>query len=259
MSSEFVVGLAAIVMLTLISIAITIQNVEKNRKEKRRLENALNSRARNFEGMLSGLPQGFLNNDLKQLVCICLTEVYEQLQLLNPKQNLQAAALKRTKATADELKNSAKANTPIPDLNNQEQIKEVQQQLTSLFNFIAKLRANNRINDDQAQHHALQIRRLMLKTNLDLLNEHARLATHSGKLKLAVHHYQTAVDKIKKENEADFFSNHLLGYAERIEDLEEQIGEREQQQQAAIDKNQGAWDEALQEKEEPWKKNSVYD
>jgi len=259
MSPEIIVGMVTIVILALVSIAITTQNIEKNRKERRRLESALLSRARMFHEMLSELPEGLLSNDLKYLVSQCLVEVYEQLKQLDPKQHGNNPGLKQAQATSEALKTNPTASSSIPDLTNIEQIKEIQQQLTALFKFIAKLRASGRINEEQSQKHAQQIRRLMLKTTLDLLNETAQQAVQAGKLKLAIHHYQTAISKIKKENETDFFSNHLTGYTRRIEKLEEEVAERENQQQQNIKKNQEAWDETMDEDKTAWKKNTVYD
>lgn len=261
MSPEIIVGMVTIVILALVSIAITAQNIEKNRKERRRLESSLLSRARMFQDMLSELPEGLLSNDLKYLVCQCLIEVYEQLKQLDPKQHGNMPGLKQAQATSESLKKNPTLASTIPDLTNIEQIKETQQQLTTLFKFIAKLRASGRINEEQARKHAQQIRRLMLKTTLDLLNENAQQAVQLGKLKLAVHHYQTAIDRIKKEGETDFFSNHLTGYVARIEKLEEEITERDNHQQQNIKKNQKAWEDEMNEDENKgsWKKNTVYD
>ena len=262
MSPEIIVGMITLVILALVSIAVTTQHIEKNRKERRRLESALLGRARMFEAMLSELPDGLLSNELKYLVCQCLIEVYEQLKELLPKQHGNNPGLNKAQATAEALRNNPSASSTIPDLTNIEQIKDIQQQLTALFKFIAKLRANNRINEEQAQRHAQQIRRLMLKTTLDLLNANAHMAMQSGKLRLAIHHYQTAINKIKKENETDFFSDHLSGYAARIEKLEEEIIERDNLQQQKIKKNQEAWDEKMEtmnEEQDSWKKNTMYD
>jgi hypothetical protein len=259
MSTEIIVGLVAIALLTLISIAIAIQTIEKNNKEKRRLENALQSRVRSFDHMLSSLPSGLLSNDLKMLVCKSLLQVYEQLQQLQPKITAHKSAANAVNNQLEELKAAGNSAQVIPELNNPAQIKEVQQDLTALFNFIARLRANNRISDSQAHNYATQIRRLMLKTSLDLLNEQARQALQVSKLKLAVHHYHTAVEKIRKENESEYFKKHLNTYASRIAEIEQQIQERDEQQQARIDKNKDAWDEALSDDKDPWKKNTVYD
>ena len=102
MSTAVVIGIIAIGLFVLVAIAITMQTVEKNGKEKRRLESSLNTRARNFQYMLEGFPKGFLSRDLQVLVCKCLLEVYQQLSRVNPKNS------------CSDPKNNWKSSRPSP-------------------------------------------------------------------------------------------------------------------------------------------------
>jgi hypothetical protein len=261
MAPEMIVVVVVLSLLILISIAFTIQTIEKNNKEKRRLESALLKRASNFEYMLTGLPQGLINNDLKLLICKCLIEVSEQLNELFPNKKEYQKQLEQAQARFDETKAQGSSSAAVPDLRDQAQIREVQKLLTSLFNFIARLRANNRLNDQQAQAYALHIRRLMLKTSLDLLEEHARQATQTAKFRLAIHHYTSAVEKIRKENESEYFSQHLQKYQERIAQLEVQEQERLKREALRQDRdpNRDAWGDELKKQDDSWKKKNVYD
>jgi len=236
MSPEIIAGIVAVVLLALISAAIAIQTIEKNNKEKRRMETALKARIRNFNHMLTNFPDGFLGKDLQLLVCQCLVDVYEQLKQLQPGNKQHSAGLASVNQQITQLSAQASQQTTVT-LTDTEQIKEIQQMLSSLFNFIARLRASGRINDQQAQVYAQQIRQLTLQTSLDALNQSAKQAIQIGKHKLAIHYYHMAVDKLKKENADGNRDKHLASYQERIAQLEAQLGEREQANQENVSIN----------------------
>jgi hypothetical protein len=257
MSTELIIGGVAFALLALIAIAITIQTIEKNTKEKRRLETALKSRARNFQYLLEELPDGFLSKELQQLVCHSLIDVYEQLTQLQPKSNEFSHQLTRYKQQLAQV-NALEHSPAPPTLTDLGQIKEIQQLLSSLFNFIAKLSGSKRINNQQAQFYAQQIRRVMLQTSLDGLNESANQAKHAGKLRLALHNYHMAIDKIKKENADGHFNRHLEAFQQRAEDVESQLSEHEVQTKAEQKERAERWNE-MEKEDNAWKKKAMYD
>ena len=45
----------------------------------------MKTRARNFQQLLTGFPDGFLSRDLRLLVCQCLNDAFDQLVRLEPR------------------------------------------------------------------------------------------------------------------------------------------------------------------------------
>jgi len=198
MSPEIIIGLVGVTLLTLVSAAIAIQTIEKNNKEKRRLETALKTRIRNFDHMLNHFPEGFLGKDLQLLVCKCLQDVYAQLKQVRPNNKEYSAGLAGVNQQVEQV-TAQSSQQAMVTLTDTEQIKEIQQMLTSLFKFIARLRASDRINEQQSHIYAQQIRQLTLQTSLDALNQSAKQATQGGKHKLAIHYYHMAMENSNSE------------------------------------------------------------
>jgi hypothetical protein len=256
MSTTIIVACIAIGLFILVAVAITVQTIDKNNKEKRRLEGALKSRARTFEYILDGCPVGFLSRDLQVLVCTCLEEVYSQLVQINPgkeyKNKLAKAQQQLTECKAK------KPNASSVTLTDTVQIKEIQKMLGGLYNFISKLAASKRLNAKEAMIYGKQVRRLMVQTSTDVLVEPIKEAMAQGKPRLAIHYLHMANEKMKKENDDGFYSDRIAKQAARITELEDQANglessAKERKQEAAAE-----WDE-LEKPDDSWKKKAVYD
>ena len=258
MPTVVIVGIIIGGLAILVAIAITMQTIDKNNKEKRRLESALKARGRNFDYMLSGFPDGFLNRDLQVLVCNCLVEVYTQLSQINPRSkeysnNLTRAKMSLAKAAAKPANNSSVTLTDTV------QIKEVQKILSGLYNFISKLAASKRLSGAEAQAYGKQLRRLMVQTSTDALIEPTKTALSQSKYRLAIHYLHMAVEKMKKENADGFYNDRISKHAARITELEAKAASHEgtlkKQQQATT---ASEWD-GLKKDDDTWKKKAVYD
>lgn len=257
MSTAVIVGIIIGGLAILVAVAVTLQTVDKNNKEKRRLEAALKSRARNFDYLLNGFPEGFLNRDLQVLVCNCLLEVYSQLAQLDPRNKDYAKQLSKAQMQLAEYK-AKPANNSSVTLTETVQIKEVQKMLAGLYNFIAKLAASKRINTKEAKIYGKQVRRLIVQTSTDALIEPIKDALQLHKYRLAIHYLHMAVDKMKKENDDGFYSERINKHLLRIEELETQADTKEESTKAAQQKNAAEWEE-LEKPDESWKKKSLYD
>ena len=257
MSTAVIAGIIIVGLAVLVAIAIATQTIEKTNKEKRRLESALNARARNFEYMLSGFPEGFLNKDLKILVCNCLEEVFSQLVRIKPKNKDYRNSLSEAQQQLTNF-SALPASTSAVTLTDPAQIKEVQNMLSGLYSFIAKLAASKRINTEEAKIYGKQIRRLMLQTSVDAFIEPIREALNKGKHRLAIHYLHMANDKMKKENDDGFYNERIDKQTARIKELEQQASEIDGSTEATAEPDSDEWDE-LQKPDNSWKKKALYD
>lgn len=257
MSTFAIIAIVTIGLLVLVAVAITLQTIEKNNKEKRRVEAALNSRARNFHYMLDSFPDNFLNRDLQVLVCKCLLEVYEQLTRGSPGTPEYKSQFERTQERLNTFKSKPDNTTPVR-LSDPAQIKDVQKLLTSLHGFISKLMASKRINTAEAKAYSKQINRLMVQTSLDNVNRGIQEAMQNNKFKLALHYNNIAIGKLQKENNDGFYSAQIASYQEKVTELEKQLGISEQESQQRRAEADAEWDK-LDKPDDSWKKNAVYD
>lgn len=263
MSTEFIVAIIGISLLALVAIALTMQSLEKNKKEKKRLLALLNAKVRNFEYMLNNFPEGFLGRDLQILVCKSLQEVFHQLGNVNPRDKSNATNSKQLEQKINVLANqTAKGKTVT--LTDKQQIVEIQKLLKHLYNFIAKLTSSKRITSKDSQVYAAQIRKLMLQTTTDSLNQAISDAIKTGKFPLALHNLKMAIEKLTKENQGGVYNEKIAHYEQQIADIsalnvstDDRVDrvDRVDQRKSNDDKE---WD-AMNKPDDTWKKNAIYD
>lgn len=252
MSPLLIGGLVGIMLLTMVAVGITMQTVEKNNKEKRRLEAALATRARNFSHMLQGFPEGFLSRDLRLLVCQCLLEVFEQQSKLSPKSSEHSKNKQRTLNDIKTIEASADGAKNVR-LTDAAQIKETQQLLKNLYGFIGKLKASKRITEAQAQGYSQQVRDLTLKTSLDTLHNGIDQAMAKDKPKLALHYLEMSIDKMSKANNGGRYSDKIANCQQQMQALNVEAEAQDERRQEADE----FWEEPV--KDDEWKKKALYD
>lgn len=257
MSTAVIIGALVGGLFILVCIAVTLQGVEKSRKEKRRLENSLNARARNFQYLLDGFPQGFLGRDLQILVCKCLADVYDKLVQADSK---NATYKKQRELNAERLKQfQEKAdNQQSVTLSDLAQIKEVQKLLSSLHKFIASLMQSKRISEQEAKAYSQQIRSLMTQTTLDGINQQIEAAKKDNKPKLAIHHINTAIDKLSKENGNGQHTARLAHFQQQLAEMQQRLEETQAKSAAVREEADKEWDD-LNKPDDSWKKKAIYD
>jgi len=257
MSTVAIVGIVITGLFILVSIAVATQTIEKNKKEKRRLHSGLTAKARNFEYMLNGFPDGFLSKDLQVLVCKCLLQVYEQLNQLEPGNKAFGKKLSQAKQKFEQVKNGANKDRRVA-LADAAQIKEVQKLLKLLFNFISKLREAKQLSGGESSAYARQIKQLMLQTSIDTLTQAKNQALSDKKPRLAIHHLKLIVDKLNKENTNGQYNNLINEHSSALDQL---IQHTDQEEIAAAERRKASdkeWDE-VNKADDSWKKKAIYD
>jgi hypothetical protein len=255
MSTTIIIALIGAGLLLMAVIAVGMQQIEKNRAQRAELIAALRMRARSFQQLLEGFPDGFLSRDLKLLVCQCWYEGVEQLSRLD-RNNAQIEPLRKQLLERMEQIKAQPANAPYQPLTNPAQMQEVQRLLNNLLNAVQKLGQAKRLNAAQTQHYSAQISDLVLRVGLDGHVTAAQEAIATGKPRLAVHHYQLAIDKMNKNNPEGTYTTQIAAFAGRIAALE--AAENNVAETQPAETGGDAW-KKFGEKDETWKKKSVYD
>lgn len=257
MSTPLIIGLLAGGLFVLIAIAVALQGIEKRRKEKRMLENALNNRARNFQHLLDGFPQGFLSRDLQVLVCKSLADAYEKLCRVDSSNRTYAKQRALNEERLSQFREKAATQQAV-HLSDLVQIREVQKLLSHLHKFIAKLMDAKRITGQEAKTYSQQIRALILQTTIDATQIQISEALGQSKPRLAIHHIQSAIEKLTKENVGGRFGAQIAGFQQQLAELESLAAADEQASQGRREEADKEWDE-LNKPDDSWKKKALYD
>lgn len=257
MSTTTIIVAISVCLFLLVAVTFILQQIEKNNREKKQLVAAMKTRARNFQQLLTGFPDGFLSRDLRLLVCQCLNDAFDQLIRLEPRnpqhrqeQDELAALRQQVEAQPDQ----AGAGAPLLDPN---QIQAVQKLLHSLLNVVNHLGQAGRLLPAQATEYSRQIQRLATRAALDGHLGGARQAQQAGKPRLAVHYYRLAVEKMQKSNADGSYTNQIQSCQQRIAELEA-IADKQPDTDVEANPTDDAWKEFGQDRD-AWKKKSVYD
>ncbi len=253
MSTTAIVIAVLVCVFILITVAITLQQMEKNTDEKNALIATLKTQTRNFQHLLDGFPEGLLGRDLKLLVCQCIAEGLQQLTQLDRKNPQYTQMHQQLQSKITQLQAQGNAQTAYQPLTNPAQIQEVQKLLNNLINVIQRLHQNKRLNAAQAQSYGKQVQSLATRIALDSNLAAAQTALQGGKARLAQHHYGIAIEKMKKDNAEGQFTAQIAACQQRIADLEKMASAQPAQDALGDD-----WKSVSAAKEEPLKKR-IYD
>jgi len=259
-SSEAIISLLVICMLALVSFAFVMQTVERNRREKLRAETQLRKRLENLVYMIDHFPPSFLSTDLKGLVCKSIIDVYEQLLKISPRSQDYQEGLQAIAKRWNDIK--AGNNSGYQPLDNNSQVRDIKALLGLLGNFVNRLFETGAINKGQAAEYNLQLKLLFSQTAIDQYLIAARKAEGDQKYRLAIHYYQSAIDKIKKASLDAAMHEQLIAFQKRIVELGEQIphSATDDAPDLAAEQRSKEWDSFVGKKDdEAWKKKKVYD
>jgi hypothetical protein len=257
MSTTLIIALVGLGLLLMAVITVSMQQIEKGKAQRAELIAAIRSRARSFQQLLEGFPEGFLSRDLKLLVCQCWYEGIEQLAQLERK-NPQIEQLRQQLQQRMEQIKAQPANAAYEPLTNPAQMQEVQKLLSNLFNAVQKLGQAKRLTAGQTTTYSAQISNLATRAGLDSHLLAAQAAMNGGKPRLAIHHYQQAIDKMTKGNADGSFNDQIAALTARVEALEA----AEKAPAATANKPAAPVDDAWNKfgaPDESWKKKSQYD
>lgn len=262
MSTPLIIALVVIGLLLMVGTAYSIQIMEKNNREKQRLMFSLRERAEHFKVMLDSFPQGFLTPDLQVLMCKCLIDILEQLVHVDKANSIQHnQSINQVTSHLEQLKAAGQASGGYQPLTDPKHVQQVQKMLSTVYNFIVKLRQSNQINEAQANSYAKQIRRLNVVSSLDAFRFAQQAAMKEGKPRLVLHYQTMGIDKMKKENSDGFFTERIANFEAQIIELEKAIQAHENAPKEQASPSSGEWDkfEEAQQKQEQWKKKAIYD
>lgn len=244
-------------LFVLVAVTITLQQIEKANAKKSAAIAAFKSQTRNFQQLLDGFPEGFLSRDLKLLVCQCIAEGLDQLVRIdkgNPQHLQQQRQLNERVA---QLQAQPADQSQYQNLNNPAQMQELQKLLNSLYNVVQRLYQSKRLNEAQAAGYSQQVQRLATRLALDSHLAVAQQALSERKLRLAIHHYGQAIEKMTKDNGDGAFTASIEAHQQRIQELDV-LDQQLQKQQQAKSTASAEW-KNLEPKEDPLQKKNVYD
>jgi hypothetical protein len=240
MSSTTLITAIIILLAALVCYAFVSQTIAQKKQQQQRIVHALDTRARNFKFMLSGLPAGFLPKELILLIYRSLMHVLEQLIKLEPTQ----------KTTQVVLDNPQKAQ-------------EIKICLEELYKFIFQLEGKKGMTKPQADAYRNMIKELVLQLTVDNYMLHGRLAREKDKLRLAIHYFDLALRLMIRERTSGQFDEKIGQMQTLLSELNaqnrNQSGSNSEipQEEVGADGVSEEWDKFQQES--TWKKKQIYD
>ena len=261
MSSVNIIVAIALLMGLLVCYAFFTQSIQRRNEHKKRLLAALKSRSRTFKYMLSGFPKGFLSKDLTLLVQQSLAEVSEQLGKLEPENPAHRQDFQLASAALAESRKQKGPHQPVK-LESTQQIKEVKACLEELNKFVVNLVEKNTVSQTLASSYRSQIAQYLMQITVDSHDIQASKAAAANKVKLAIHHYEIALNTLKKNGKGlyqqrmELISKELDSLREILENADPHANSSRDNE--AAESNAQEWDK-MTSGDDLWKKKNVYD
>ncbi len=262
MSSVTLITIIIVLLAGLVCYAFVVQTVRQKKQQQARVVAGLKLRARNFQYMLNGFPDGFLPRDLTLLVQRSYRLVLGQLSQLEPKnrQHIEDIQEIAAKITATEKQ----PDNPGMQLaaENVQQISEIKSYLEELFKYMVQLEMKKQLTGLQANGYRAMIKQLLLQLSIDAYILHARNAQEKEKPRLACHYYELAQQLIQREGRGQQFEAKLARITAARETLEQSMAaggaNPEPGDEAEASAVSHEWDE-FDRVEQSWKKKQLYD
>lgn len=261
-ATTWIVTAVSLGLVILLVVAYTVQTIEKNNRERRRLETALKLRSHEFNELLDALPASMLGRNLRLLICQGLEDVSQQLHKLNPRE-ITSHDLEHLQALRARMAQEPE-QIAYQTLTDGVQIKETQRQLKQLHAYLLRLRSAGRLTQAQAQQYVRQLQHLLVLTSLDGYQLASQQALQADKPRLAIHYLQLALERMQKHNTAEVFNARIQQTQNRITALEQSnpdtdaSGSPAQKSSTPPAASTEAWDQ-FEESGDEWKKKSLYD
>ena len=255
MTPVYVIAALVILLTALVCYAFISQHLEKKRKQRQRLLQALRLRQELFRSLVTTLPSGFLPPDLNKLVHRTLVGICEQLAKLEPTANHAVMAQEYTR----QLEASPAPTNERVRIEGEQAILTARSLLQELLRFLIAWAERGQLNKSLAIKYSSQVRRLILQVTIDGYLDQARTARQNLKPRLAIHYYTLARQQLQKAPPQQQVSKQIDHLTTLIEQLEEQMDDAATAAtpSAEDDRDVKAWEQL--EEEENWKKKQLYD
>ena len=259
MSTVYIIGTIAALLVLLVSYVFIVQTMDNNRKKHQRLLSTHKSRQRSLQSMLSSFPTNFLSKELNSLVYECLIDSTEQLAKIEPKETRYQDELTTYVSQLDTIKRQAntKATVQIQDIN---QANEARRNLQGLYKFVGRLQERGKVDKTNANLYRQQLKDLVLKLSVDTYITSGQQAQGAGKARLALHFFNLALKLLQKDTQSEAHIQQAQELSTQIKALEEELALTPESSQ---EDHSGAlneeWDKLDDKSSELWKKKNVYD
>lgn len=264
MSSLLIIVIIVVLLVCLVSYAVISQTLASAREKRNRQISAFKTKARQLKFMLSGFPEGFLPREILLLLQKNLLDVFENLSQLEPQDSKHKEDLRWTSSLLTTTQRSPKTETG-ESLDNLQQIKEVKTCLEQLHRFVFQQEKKGVFNKATASSHRSQIKNMVLSLSMDSYILHGRSAQQVGKTKLALLHFEHALNLGVKEGSQN---PQIIKKINFLKQKLDELGKVAAQEAATTDTTEkaddseeadDAWQQFASETDDSWKKKHVYD
>ena len=258
--SGIAITVAIVVVICVCVVAIYfVQAREKARLQRIQKINTFNDRYTKLQRLLHELPPQYISNDLRLLIVQKSIETLNRLLELKPSKRY-SADLQADEEYMTQLQSNKLQLKPMK-VANAEQAQEVRALLEVLYKFVQTQAKMKQIDPGRAKKYLQSITFGAAKSKADILNSKAAHAIKSGKPRVAIHAYHTAIEAFKNVKDDPKAAELIAAYRAEIKKLEQDADKHNQEVKAkaqAKGETGDEWNEFLGDDNE-WKKKNAYD
>lgn len=268
MQTSVMIGFAIAGMFVLLGIAVFMQRLEENRRQRARRIRDITLRLRKYWAALTEMPEGSLPPALQMILVQGITAELKALRQLHPGAPEIGHYHEQLKALVPKIK-SAPAQAAQLDLSEEPKVRALRARMRALHQLITGLSESRMIDANATGQFLNHINQLNGETLVALYLMQARAAVRQGKPAIAIHQLDLCISELQKINQRGNWNVRLLELAGIQENLanfgafsEEEAAELALERQQAGETEGGDLGDELQhmfDEEDSWKKKAQYD
>ena len=255
--------IAAIVglVITILVLIYLHQWRQRTNDAKRRQLNVLNSKLRQYEAIIKGIPSQYADKSVLSLVAQAGCESVDRLIDIESK-NKYGKLKEDWILLADRIK-SGESLAPAINPADEAAGKELRQHLQTLYKFIEKQIKLRKIEKSFGTRQLMNIQFILSKSLADAHVARAKLAEKQQKHRVAIHHIHNAIEAFSKLSQNPMAQKAIIEYREMINKLDKEADKISESKVQGVKQDtentlSSQLDE-LSDDEDVWKRKQDYD
>ncbi|MEJ2680791.1 MAG: hypothetical protein P8176_08230 [Gammaproteobacteria bacterium] len=220
MPSNWIIPIMSVGIAGIFAALYIVSSLERIRTNRSIKIGTWQDRAHRLQHLLAASPPNALTHAVKQAgyteIQRCLLEVLK----LNSHNSTARKRLTEVNEALKKLPSEPPATLKLDPIRTLDELKEVRQQLTNLFNFVHIAAKTKRLDVTAAKQELDILKNLFTEAGVSYYLNAAKAEENQKKYHAALHHYKMALGEYKKSNTNNLYKEHITAIQNAVADLE---------------------------------------
>ncbi|PID43478.1 MAG: hypothetical protein CSB48_05280 [Proteobacteria bacterium] len=251
------VTITLIVLLIAGSIVVVTISQAREQAQLKAVRDArtLANRYRRLKRILNEVPDQYLAKEIRLLLLERSIDTLNEIKQIKGKEFQLQSQLDEDKQLVRQLKGTTKSEKAVPVVD-EKKAEEIRKLLRVVINFIINQQKKGIITARSANLHINSSKYYIVKLKADLHENRANAAMKIGKLRTAIHHYNSAISALEVMKNVPAAQDAILALRKKINKIKKVVNKTSTTTASKTAKDK-EWDNYMED--DGWKKKNTYD